>query len=191
MRFAGGLWDEATGLLRFGARDYDPQLGRWTAKDPLGFEGGDTNLYAYVAGDPINLVDPSGLWYVKLGFGGCFGGMVGATSGFGIYIGRNVFGEIEIGGYTEAAKSIGWRDEASVCVDVTVSPFGNTTTSLPGNSEGVEAAGEFLGGLSGQISRPQGGRTMDGAFNIGEGVGFGGGLSYLTGTTTVYPWTRF
>ncbi len=47
--------------MRFGARDYDPETGRWTAKDPIGFGGGDANLYGYVEGDPVNLVDPSGL----------------------------------------------------------------------------------------------------------------------------------
>jgi len=49
-----------TGLIRFGYRDYDPETGRWTARDPIGFEGGDSNLYGYVLGDPINLVDPTG-----------------------------------------------------------------------------------------------------------------------------------
>ncbi|HSN99430.1 MAG TPA: RHS repeat-associated core domain-containing protein, partial [Candidatus Nanopelagicales bacterium] len=58
--FAGGLYDADTGLVRFGARDYDAEIGRWTAKDPLLFEGGDTNLYAYALGDPINRVDPDG-----------------------------------------------------------------------------------------------------------------------------------
>jgi RHS repeat-associated protein len=38
--FAGGIYDGDTGLVRFGARDYDPQTGRWTAKDPVGFLGG-------------------------------------------------------------------------------------------------------------------------------------------------------
>jgi RHS repeat-associated protein len=32
---AGGLLDRDTGLVRFGARDYDPSIGRWTAKDQL------------------------------------------------------------------------------------------------------------------------------------------------------------
>ncbi|OPY76597.1 MAG: tRNA nuclease WapA precursor [Syntrophorhabdus sp. PtaU1.Bin050] len=59
--FAGGLHDRDTGLVRFGARDYDPTLGRWTAKDPIDFAGADTNLYGYVANDPVGGVDPEGL----------------------------------------------------------------------------------------------------------------------------------
>ena len=58
--FAGGLYDPATQLVRFGARDYDPETGRWTSKDPILFDGGDTNLYEYVLQDPINQVDPDG-----------------------------------------------------------------------------------------------------------------------------------
>jgi RHS repeat-associated protein len=59
--FAGGLYDQDTKLVRFGARDYDPSTGRWTAKDPIGFAGGDTNLYGYVLNDPVNSLDSSGL----------------------------------------------------------------------------------------------------------------------------------
>jgi len=59
--FAGGLYDQHTGLTRFGARDYNPLTGRWTVKDPIGINGGDTNFYEYVAGDPINWLDPTGL----------------------------------------------------------------------------------------------------------------------------------
>lgn len=62
--FAGGLYDAATGLVRFGARDYDPGMGRWTNKDPIGFAGGDTNVYVYVGNDPVNLVDPQGKYPV-------------------------------------------------------------------------------------------------------------------------------
>ena len=60
--FAGGVYDGDTGLVRFGARDYDPETGRWTAKDPIGFAGGDANLYGYVLNDPVNFVDPLGLF---------------------------------------------------------------------------------------------------------------------------------
>ncbi len=59
--FAGGLYDRDTGLVRFGARDYDAETGRWTAKDPVLFNGGQANLYAYVGNDPVNRFDPSGL----------------------------------------------------------------------------------------------------------------------------------
>ena len=40
--FAGGLYDRDTGLVHFGARDYDADTGRWTVKDPIGFAGGDS-----------------------------------------------------------------------------------------------------------------------------------------------------
>jgi RHS repeat-associated protein len=59
--FAGGLYDTDTKLTRFGYRDYDAYVGKWTAKDPIGFGGGDSNLYGYVLGDGVNFVDPSGL----------------------------------------------------------------------------------------------------------------------------------
>jgi len=62
--YAGGLYDQHTHLVRFGARDYDPETGRWTAKDPIGFNGGDTNHYNYVGGDPVNFIDPSGLMQI-------------------------------------------------------------------------------------------------------------------------------
>jgi RHS repeat-associated protein len=65
--FAGGIYDPDTGLVHFGARDYDPATGRWTAKDPLLFAGADPNLYRYALNNPVNLVDPQGL---GIGLGG-------------------------------------------------------------------------------------------------------------------------
>ena len=58
--FAGGMTDPAHPLIRFGARDYLPAVGRWTAKDPILFAGG-AHLYAYVGNDPVNRRDPWGL----------------------------------------------------------------------------------------------------------------------------------
>jgi RHS repeat-associated protein len=58
--FAGGLYDPDTGLVRFGARDYSSETGQWTARDPLLFTGAQYSLYAYVANDPINFLDPLG-----------------------------------------------------------------------------------------------------------------------------------
>lgn len=59
--FAGGLYDKDTGLVRFGARDYDAETGRWTAKDPIRFVGESTNLFSYVGNDPHNNIDKSGM----------------------------------------------------------------------------------------------------------------------------------
>jgi RHS repeat-associated protein len=73
--FAGGLNDLDTGLVRFGARDYDPSVGRWTSKDPTRFDGGQVNFYVYLGDDPVNSVDPTGFW----GGGGESGG--GGSSG--------------------------------------------------------------------------------------------------------------
>ncbi len=83
--FAGGLYDPETKLVRYGARDYDPQTGRWTAKDPLLFMPGETNLYAYVSNDPVNRIDPDGLWGFTVG--GTVGAGLGAGGSLGIGFG--------------------------------------------------------------------------------------------------------
>jgi RHS repeat-associated protein len=81
--FAGGLYDESTKLARFGARDYDAETGRWTAKDPIGLNGDGPNFYAYVGNAPINRIDPSGLWSVSISWYWGFGGTltVGNSNG--------------------------------------------------------------------------------------------------------------
>ena len=57
--FAGGIWDEDTKLIRFGVRDYDPETGRWTSKEPLGFAG-SRNWYVYSYNNPVNWYDLTG-----------------------------------------------------------------------------------------------------------------------------------
>jgi RHS repeat-associated protein len=66
--YAGGLYDPETKLVRFGARDYDAHVGRWIMKDPISFEAGDVNLYAYVKNNPINSNDPEGKVDAQLQF---------------------------------------------------------------------------------------------------------------------------
>jgi RHS repeat-associated protein len=58
--FAGGLYDQHTKLVRFGARDYDAEVGRWTTKDPLLFAGRESNVYGYGVDDPVNRTDARG-----------------------------------------------------------------------------------------------------------------------------------
>ncbi len=59
------------------------RLGRWTSKDPIGFSGGDNNLYGYVLNDPINLVDINGTDPWGAVIGGVVGGVVGGILGGG------------------------------------------------------------------------------------------------------------
>jgi RHS repeat-associated protein len=59
--FPGQYFDEETGLNYNGHRDYDPRTGRYLQVDPIGFRGGQWSLYSYVAGSPLNAIDPSGL----------------------------------------------------------------------------------------------------------------------------------
>jgi RHS repeat-associated protein len=76
--FAGGMYDPDTGLVRFGARDYDASVGRWTRKDPVLFGGGQNNIYVYTGNDPVNLGDPAGTgpqqdWEIYCFLFGCGG----------------------------------------------------------------------------------------------------------------------
>jgi len=59
--YTGREFDYDTGLYYYRARYYDPKAGRFMTKDPLSFEGGDTNLYNYVLNNPVNYIDPEGL----------------------------------------------------------------------------------------------------------------------------------
>lgn len=63
--FGGGIWLDHPELVRFGARDYDPEIGRWTTKDPILHRGG-LSLYEYCGSDPVNCGDPSGLFAVPM-----------------------------------------------------------------------------------------------------------------------------
>jgi RHS repeat-associated protein len=112
--FAGGLHDKDTNLIRFGYRDYDPDIGRWTAKDPIFFEGGNIDLYGYCLNDPINAFDLIGLQIygaANAGFAGInystntqnlsqaslttgSGVIVGGSLSIGYDFGKGLFGDI-------------------------------------------------------------------------------------------------
>jgi RHS repeat-associated protein len=70
--YTGRIFDIETGLLDYRARTYDQTLGRFHQKDPIGFKGGDINLYGYVQNNPVNLTDPTGLAPWNGNFGGDF-----------------------------------------------------------------------------------------------------------------------
>lgn len=73
--YAGGIEDPTTGLVRFGARDYDPVLGQWLTPDPASIEGRSANLYRYAELDPVTFRDPAGTASASAGAG--YGAYVG------------------------------------------------------------------------------------------------------------------
>ena len=60
--FTSREYDSESGLYFYRARYYDPRAGRFITKDPIGFLGGDVNMYRYVFNNPVNLRDPLGLY---------------------------------------------------------------------------------------------------------------------------------
>jgi RHS repeat-associated protein len=119
--FAGGISDPDTGLVHFGMRDYDPATGRWTARDPILFNGQQGNLYVYVSNNPVNLRDPSGLfciggsYYAGVGIGGqlCITGEGVSLCG---EVGFGVGGGVEIspfGGLADTGTKVGAQAEAT------------------------------------------------------------------------------
>lgn len=153
--FAGGLYDPDTGLVRFGARDYDPETGRWTARDPLGFGGGDTNLYAYVGSDPVNYIDPTGR---------CRGGWDRIASFFanlfedvadGDAPGDSIKEELGDFGEFEATDTIRRTRDALVCSGCVNAPSLVASSGLRSHKEGRTDAD------MGRLARETGEKTLE------------------------------
>jgi RHS repeat-associated protein len=81
-QYAGTLYDQRVQLQYNRARWYSPVMGRFMSEDPIGFSGGDTNLYRYVHNSYPNATDPSGkgvtvvLGLIGAGIGAIAGGVM-------------------------------------------------------------------------------------------------------------------
>jgi RHS repeat-associated protein len=169
--FGAGVHDRDTGLVRFGFRDYDPDVGRWTAKDPVGFAGGNVDLYGYCLNDPTNLVDPEGLWYIDLGVSGSVVGSLGPGGTVGFKIGPSGAYFYYGAGLGIGAGATGTIHTGNPCAEVSVT--------------GIVRGGYPIGGIpvgaQGDVSIGQESGVSGGA---GVGLGLGLGVS-LTATHTV------
>lgn len=150
-RYPGQYFDAETGLHYNWHRYYAPELGRYLQPDPLGLAGGDTNLYGYVLNDPINLKDPSGLFFVP---GAIAGGVIGAVvGGAGAAIGGADAYGIAAGAAAGLAGGIiggglGVYPGIGAAIGAGFGAFGNAVT---GGNPGSIAGGAIGGGLGGAV----------------------------------------
>jgi len=77
-QFSTKEYDSAVGLNYYGYRYYNPQLGRWPSRDPIGQLGG-MNLYAFVNNCPVCVIDPYGLVACSWAVGRCSRNVAGAN----------------------------------------------------------------------------------------------------------------
>jgi RHS repeat-associated protein len=82
-----GRENDGTGLYFYRARYYSPAFQRFVAQDPIGFRGGDANVYGYAFNSPSNLVDPNGEELSGFFLGLISGGIGGYTGSGGTWQG--------------------------------------------------------------------------------------------------------
>ncbi|MBK7351996.1 MAG: RHS repeat-associated core domain-containing protein [Gemmatimonadetes bacterium] len=174
--FAGGLHDGGTGLVRFGVRDYDAEVGRWMAKDPIGFGAGVANLYEFVSDDPVNRLDPSGMFEP---IGVLTGAIVGAGFSVVSLVALNQ-GNVTIGQVFRAVV-IGGSSGALGALAAEGALFNGLAGAFVG----------FLGNLTGQLIDGLQSLCFDidaGSLAISTGAGFvGGAVGGFYGAPPVIP----
>ena len=165
--FPGGISDWDFKLVRFGARDYDPAIGRWTAKDLIGFAGEQMNVYVYVGNDPVNFVDPTGKWGLSLSNSAeaaycLFGCAPSVGVGQGFYIGTEGFGTFA---FAKAGLGVGAHASAGPSLGLY-----NNPAAFDGFALGGEVDAALVLKAGGTFSR------LDGNWHASLDGGFGGGL---------------
>jgi RHS repeat-associated protein len=161
-KFTGQEEDEETGLYYYGARYYDPAIGRFISADSIVPSPGNPqnlNRYTYCLNNPVILVDPNGhvAWFVPILIGIAVGGVTSAIAGQDIGIGMltgaitgAIFGGIG-GAIKEAAvESI----TAKVALHAYAGAFsGGFNTAFTGGDVGINA---LTGGISGGLGMAAG-----------------------------------
>ncbi|WP_426166024.1 RHS repeat-associated core domain-containing protein [Pseudoduganella sp. R-34] len=152
LRLPGQIEDAETGLHYNWHRYYDPDLGRYITNDPAGLIGGQ-NRYTYVFGNPLNNIDPMGLWCVSQrvldaiagGVGGAVGGFAGGGGPWGAIAG-GILGAA--GSYLTSGDSSG-SNPGGISAAGAGSGFGGAITgSWAGRIGGAVAGGigNYMGG---------------------------------------------
>lgn len=152
-----GRENDGTDLYFYRARYYSPRLQRFISEDPIGFAGGDANLYAYVLNDPVSFRDPNG----KLLIGAVVGAVVGGVEGaVGAYLQGGSTSDIIASGLIGGALGgvVGLLDPTEGALTI-------GELALIGGGAGL------AGDIAGQVYTNWGKPCK--AFNVGEAIGAG------------------
>ena len=176
--FAGGLHDRDTRLVRFGYRDYDPEVGRWTTKDPIGFAGKNTDLYGHVLNDPVNWIDPLGLLNIIAGVGGSAVGLTGVEGSFGVVVNTN--GGLNNIGFT---GSLGIGGGLNISGDIYAGFVAGDISNVSGPTLNINLIG---GPVSVTVFTDMNGNVIGGTVGLGPGIPIGASGTYSnTGVLTL------
>jgi RHS repeat-associated protein len=159
-----GRENDNTGLYYYRARYYSPNQQRFISEDPIGLNGG-INVYGYVEGNPINLIDPMGLW------------AWGDPLPQGVVDGVAGFGDTMSFGFSGWARGqMGFDGGVNKCSGA----YGVGVAAGIGVGIGMGVGGAIGGGFRAEIGAwKSGGRWFAGGrkiphFHYGRGPGLGG-----------------
>jgi RHS repeat-associated protein len=178
-KYAGqvGIFTETDNIYCMRARYYDAETGRFISEEPAGFIDGP-NLYAYVGGNPVRYLDPSGRAAIGLAGGidvnfNLFGIPIDATGSVSVVMDDS--GDLQVYGTPEAGFTTSQKPDTNGFLRAIVAPAQNVK---------VSSFGGVAPSFSGTLGRVSGSVTFTGDGNIYElGVAYpGGGLS---GSVTV------
>jgi RHS repeat-associated protein len=179
---------DATGLYFYGARYYDPEIGRFITADTIvqaPYDPQSLNRYAYCRNNPLNYVDPTGhSWWKKIA--GIFGAIVGTVVGIATgnpFLGMMTYSLIAASGQGgNFGKNFGINFASSLAGYVVGAAAGGLASNL--------FAGNYWPGLIGSaVGGAAGGAAMSGMLGGDAGMGAlaglaGGAISYAGG----YVW---
>jgi RHS repeat-associated protein len=177
MGYTGHFQHEASGLALTWFRAYDPKMGRWLSRDPIGEMAG-LNLYAYVSNTPANFVDPHGLKACQVNVG--FHLAPWLLPGFGISFGPVVYTEPFDVGLAVAGQLYPPFTTAELSVGVAGAYNKGGRSDFEGPAAVLNVS-TIYGGAG--VAKGAGSPTWE-VSPLGVGVGYSYGVGY-TGSLTV------
>ena len=175
-----GVMDEGNGLYYMRARYYDPEVGRFINKDPIGYLGG-MNLFTYCANNPISLIDPWGLkkWdYYSLSF--TFSPTLGFLKYLGFEFGISYLADPCTGEYYQwfyVSGGVGFGGGGAVQIEKGAYYGPEDPTQISASSLTISGFGANWGGYGGQVTGTSFWGEGEWGYTHGLAFGKGGGIA--------------